>query len=99
MEIYHRNISISNLSSIKFPILLRLLESTLPEGVELKVQKWDPEIEELRYVPDKQLIDLKTELESMQKKWANLNFNFEKNYNSIIQCQLKTLWALKTLVY
>ncbi|XP_057336439.1 39S ribosomal protein L48, mitochondrial [Microplitis mediator] len=68
LEIYQRNILISNLSSIKFPILLRLLESTLPEGVELKVEQWNPEIEELRFVPDKQLIDLKTELESMRKK-------------------------------
>lgn len=44
-----------------------MLEAALPEGVTLNVEEWKPEREELRYVPDKQLLDLKTQLQSMQR--------------------------------
>ncbi|XP_015118042.1 uncharacterized protein LOC107041804 [Diachasma alloeum] len=67
LHCYERNILISDLPSPKFPVYVRMLEAALPEGVTLNVLEWKPEREELRYVPDKQLLDLKTELESIRK--------------------------------
>ncbi|CAG5100553.1 Similar to Mrpl48: 39S ribosomal protein L48 [Cotesia congregata] len=68
LEVYERNVLVSDVSSIRLPMFIRLLESTLPEGVTLKVQPWDSTIENKRYIPDKELIEAKTELENMRKK-------------------------------
>lgn len=47
-------------------MLLRLLQASLPQGVTLNVHEHLEEYEEVRYVPDKELIELKTQLESME---------------------------------
>ncbi|KAG8035734.1 hypothetical protein G9C98_001390 [Cotesia typhae] len=68
LEVYERNVVVRDVSSIRLPMFIRLLESTLPEGVTLKVQPWDLAFENKRYIPDKELIEAKTELENMRKK-------------------------------
>ncbi|KAF7996230.1 hypothetical protein HCN44_001862 [Aphidius gifuensis] len=68
LEIYERNIQISHMSTPKLPILIRMMEAALPEGVTMTVDEWTFEKDELRYVPDKELMDLKVELEGMQRK-------------------------------
>lgn len=68
LEVYERNVVVSDVSSIRLPMFIRLIESTLPEGVMLKVQPWDSAFENKRYIPDKELIEAKTELENMRKK-------------------------------
>ncbi|XP_063982104.1 uncharacterized protein LOC135165085 [Diachasmimorpha longicaudata] len=67
LHFYERNLIISDLSSPKFPVYVRMLEAALPEGVTLNVQEWSAHREELRFVPDKQLMDLKSELQTMQR--------------------------------
>lgn len=67
-EIYERNIQVSHVSTPKLPILIRMMEAALPEGVTMTVDEWTLEKDELRYVPDKELMDLKVELEGMQRK-------------------------------
>ncbi|XP_076643778.1 mitochondrial ribosomal protein L48 [Halictus rubicundus] len=68
LRIFERDIVVSNVTSIKIPILIRLLEATLPVGVSLHVSTYNPEIEDKRYVPDKELLDLKTELDDMKQR-------------------------------
>lgn len=65
---YERNTQLSNLSSTNFAIFMRLVEAGLPEGVILNFEEWNPEKEEYRYVPDKELLDLKSELHTMKRK-------------------------------
>lgn len=65
LKIYERDIQISDMSSIKLPILIRILEATLPEGVSLHVDKYDPLLEKKRLIPNRDLIDIKKELEEL----------------------------------
>lgn len=48
-----------------YPILLRTCQAALPEGVSLRVVEHSEDDEEIRYVPDKELIDLRVQLDDM----------------------------------
>lgn len=63
MTTYIRYIQISELQAPIYTLFLRYIESALPEGVCLSVVHNTEKIEESRYVPDKNLLDLKTQLE------------------------------------
>ncbi|XP_054009627.1 39S ribosomal protein L48, mitochondrial [Hylaeus anthracinus] len=67
LKMYQRNIVISNVDSSKCPLLIRIIEAALPEGVHLHVDTYTPEMETKRYIPDKELLDMKAELENMSK--------------------------------
>jgi len=68
LKIYERNTQLSEMFSTKCSILVRALEAALPQGVNMKIDIYDSEVEKIRYVPDKALLDLKTELETVGKK-------------------------------
>lgn len=68
LKIYERNIQMTDVSSIKCSVLIRALEAALPQGVTLNVDIFDSALEEKRYIPDKELIDLKSALDTLQKK-------------------------------
>lgn len=59
---------LSEISSIKCSVLIRTLEAALPQGVTLNVNIFDPALEEKRYIPDKELIDLKSALNTLKNK-------------------------------
>ncbi|CAK9801231.1 39S ribosomal protein L48, mitochondrial [Anthophora quadrimaculata] len=65
LKVYERDIQVSNVTSIKCPIFIRILEATLPEGVSLCIDHLDPMLEQKRYIPNKELFDLKAELQTM----------------------------------
>lgn len=60
---YERFVQISDIQTPVYPVLLRFIQSGLPEGVTLAVVHHTDVIEESRYVPDKELLDLKVQLE------------------------------------
>lgn len=62
---YERNLQLNNVDAPVFPQFLRIAQAALPEGVHLTVVEHTDDIEERRYVPDKDLLDLKAELERM----------------------------------
>lgn len=62
---YERNLQLNNVDAPVFPQFLRIAQAALPEGVELTVVEHTDDIEERRYVPDRDLLDLKAELERM----------------------------------
>lgn len=66
LTVFERNIQIQDVDAPVYPFFLRIAQAALPEGVQLTVQEHDEECEERRYVPDKDLLDLKAELERMQ---------------------------------
>ncbi|XP_070498812.1 large ribosomal subunit protein mL48 [Chironomus tepperi] len=61
---YERYIQISDILAPIYPVFLRFVQSGLPEGVTLSVVHHTDFIEESRYVPDKELLDLKAQLEA-----------------------------------
>lgn len=67
LKIYVRHMQLSEISSIKCSVLIRALEAALPQGVTLNIDLYDPAMEKKRYVPDKQLIDLKSSLDEYRR--------------------------------
>lgn len=65
LPIYERNIQISDVQSPLYSLLLRIAQATLPEGVTLEVIEHTVEEAERRYVPDKDLLELRTQLDDM----------------------------------
>lgn len=68
LKVYERNVQISDVPSTKCSVLVRVLEAALPQGVILNVDIFDPEYEKKRYVPDKELLDLQSTLDTMKNK-------------------------------
>ncbi|OAD59681.1 39S ribosomal protein L48, mitochondrial, partial [Eufriesea mexicana] len=68
LKIYERNMQISNVTSVRCPIIIRILEATLPEGVSLSIDQYDPVMQKKRIIPNKMLLDLKESLNEFTKK-------------------------------
>lgn len=68
LNIYERNIQLADVTSAQCPLLIRILEDTLPQGITLNVTIFDPDMELKRYIPDKALLDMKSMLEDMSQK-------------------------------
>lgn len=68
LNIYERNIQLADVTSAQCPLLIRILEDTLPQGITLNVTIFDPDMELKRYIPDKALLDMKSMLEDMSHK-------------------------------
>lgn len=64
---YERNLQINDLDAPMYPQFLRIAQAALPEGITLRVENHNEDHDELRFVPDKDLLDLKAQLEYMQK--------------------------------
>ncbi|CAL7938622.1 unnamed protein product [Xylocopa violacea] len=65
LRIYERHVQISNVSSIKCPIFIRILEATLPEGVSAHIDNYDPSLKNKSLIPNKELLDLKANLNEL----------------------------------
>lgn len=59
---FRRIFMVSGLKAVYFPILLDLVYQNLPEGVEITINKRDPNLDEERYVPQLELEALQEEL-------------------------------------
>jgi large subunit ribosomal protein L48 len=46
-------------------VLFEVLQTALPEGVSMTVHEHKEEYEEMRYIPDVQLLELKSQLEEL----------------------------------
>ncbi|XP_036328689.1 39S ribosomal protein L48, mitochondrial [Rhagoletis pomonella] len=66
LTVYERNLQINDVNAPIYPVFLRIAQAALPAGVQLSVQEHSEELEERRYVPDRDLLDLKAELGRMQ---------------------------------
>merc|ERR1712050_44308 len=62
---YHRVVSVEDLPAPMAPVLFEFIQQNLPEGVELNVDHPNPEEEEFRYLPDKELDMLHGQLEEL----------------------------------
>lgn len=66
LNVYERNLQLESVDAPIYPVFLRIIKAALPEGVELSVQERTEDLEERRYVPDRDLLELKSELGRIQ---------------------------------
>ncbi|CAH0406971.1 unnamed protein product [Chilo suppressalis] len=65
LNVYERNVQVTDIPAWALGSLLRVARASLPEGCTLNVHEHMPEHEEVRYVPDNELKQLKQQLEDM----------------------------------
>ncbi|KAI8422288.1 hypothetical protein MSG28_006169 [Choristoneura fumiferana] len=65
LNVYERNVQVVDVPAWALGTLLRVSRAVLPEGCSLNVHEHTIDHEEVRYVPDNQLLDLKQQLEVM----------------------------------
>uniref|UniRef100_A0A023G7C7 Putative mitochondrial ribosomal protein l48 n=1 Tax=Amblyomma triste TaxID=251400 RepID=A0A023G7C7_AMBTT len=65
LNVYERNIQVSELSGVMAPIFVEAIQASLAEGVRLSVHRHLPEHEEIRYVPDLELEELQRQLDEI----------------------------------
>lgn len=56
---------ITNMAAHFYPVFLRLAQAAIPEGVTLNIHEHDKSHDHIRYVPDNDLKDLKSQLEDL----------------------------------
>lgn len=62
---YNRTIQLADVPVPLYAVLVRTCQAALPEGVSLRIVEHSEDHEEIRYVPDKELIELKEQLDDM----------------------------------
>lgn len=67
LSVYERIVQIEDLDAPIYPTFLRILQAALPEGVTLEVLEHTDDQDEIRFVPDNELLELKAQLEDMKK--------------------------------
>lgn len=65
LQTYNRTVQLANVAVPLYPILVRTCQAALPEGVSLRFLEHSEDHEEIRYVPDRELIELKTQLDDL----------------------------------
>lgn len=73
---YERYVQITDIESPSYPLFLRFIQQGLPEGVTLNVVHQTEFLEESRYVPDKDLLDLRAQLETAGGPTSNKKRSF-----------------------
>lgn len=65
LTVYERTVQICDVGAPIYPILLRIAQAALPEGVTLEVVEHSSLHEENRYVPDRDLLECKKLLDDI----------------------------------
>lgn len=65
LTVYERNIQIADIQAPILPLFVRIIQTALPEGVTLSILEESDEENEKRYMPDKDLMDLKAQLDEL----------------------------------
>lgn len=67
LRMHERDLKINDVPSVRLKLFIRALHKEIPPGVLLDIEEWSYEKEKFRFIPDKELLDLKGELEEIQK--------------------------------
>ncbi|CAL4139292.1 unnamed protein product, partial [Meganyctiphanes norvegica] len=65
LNVYERNIKVLDLTSTLAGTFIEVIQAGLPEGVELSLREHTQLDTEIRYIPDLELKDLKSQLEEL----------------------------------
>ncbi|GAU98371.1 hypothetical protein RvY_09526 [Ramazzottius varieornatus] len=65
LHLYDRTVQLSGMTAPIASLILDVVNSTLPEGITVTVKVHEEAEEEIRYIPDYELVALKNQLEDM----------------------------------
>lgn len=65
LKVYRRVLQVTDISTVQLPILIRAIEASTPSGVTVSIEQHAEHHDEERYIPDKELLNLKQELEDL----------------------------------
>ncbi|VDO09280.1 unnamed protein product [Rodentolepis nana] len=65
---YCRVVTADNIKTVDLPVIFDLIQQNLPEGIELKVEEFNPDLEEERYVANLEIETLQDELTKLTAK-------------------------------
>ncbi|ODM99696.1 39S ribosomal protein L48, mitochondrial [Orchesella cincta] len=68
LNLFERNVQIVEVPATLLPVFINIVEASIPAGVTLRVHPHLPEHTENRYVPDLELMELKTQLQDIKEK-------------------------------
>ncbi|KAK7104643.1 large ribosomal subunit protein mL48-like isoform X2 [Littorina saxatilis] len=66
LKMFERVVQIESVPSPRLPILLEMMRTHAPEGVTINVKESEPEEEEFRYIPDKEMRDLRQQMKVIE---------------------------------
>ena len=69
---YERVVQVEDVPSTKLPIIIEALKLNAPAGVEVTIKKPDADEEENRYIPDRDLLELKEKIEEIEGKKSDI---------------------------
>ncbi|XP_076442992.1 large ribosomal subunit protein mL48-like [Babylonia areolata] len=65
LRLFERTVQIDNVPSPSLSILLEMMRTHAPEGIYVTVKEPDAEEEEFRYIPDKEMQELKSQIKAI----------------------------------
>ncbi|XP_054724867.1 39S ribosomal protein L48, mitochondrial-like [Uloborus diversus] len=65
LNMYERNIQVKNLAAYSAPLFFEVIQSSLPVGLSVSIHPHEDKYQEIRYIPDFELISLKTLLKEL----------------------------------
>lgn len=68
IKLYERNVQVVDVKSHIMPLFIEAVITACPPGVKINIHEHNADIEESRYVPDYEVIELQKELEGMEQK-------------------------------
>ncbi|KAJ8673485.1 hypothetical protein QAD02_004747 [Eretmocerus hayati] len=67
LKIYERDLKVTDIPSVRFPIFLWAVKKAIPVGVMLDIEEWTWEQENKRFIPNPRLLELKAEIEEIDE--------------------------------
>jgi len=95
LHLYERNVQVTNLRSVDAPILLDIVRTALPEGVQLSLHEHTLAHYEERYIPDPFIEGLRKELAQDEEKREALKA--DKEASAAARAARKQAEILKSL--
>lgn len=68
LNAYERNIQVSNLAIYSAPLFFEVIQSSLPVGVSVSIHPHEEQHSEIRYIPDFELLALKSQLKELTEE-------------------------------
>lgn len=66
LKTYERTVQVSELPCTAVPVMLEALQAALPQGVDLYIDHHSKEVEDIRYVPNRELKELRQQIYDIQ---------------------------------
>lgn len=68
LKLYERNVQIGDVKTPLLPIFIDAITTACPPGVKLSIHEHTPEIAEVRYVPEYEVLELREKIDELNKQ-------------------------------